>query len=68
MRSKYQVRHGFAEAPLNITVVERKKLMARAREAIDYEKDSPRLRRLDRFLSRLRDEGIRIDQRRRTCG
>jgi hypothetical protein len=44
MRSKYQVRHGFAEAPLNLTVVERKKLMARAREAIDYEKDSPRLR------------------------
>jgi hypothetical protein len=68
MRSKYQVRHGFTETPLNLTDVERNKLMARAREAIDYEKDSPRLRRLERFISRLRDEGIRVDQRKRTRG
>jgi hypothetical protein len=68
MRNKYRARHGFAETPLNLTDVERHKLMARTREAIDHEKDSARLRRLERFLARLRDEVIRVDQRRRTRG
>ena len=68
MRNKYRARRGFAETALNLTDVERNKLMARTREAIDNEKDSARLRRLERFLARLRDEGVRVDQRRRTRG
>ena len=56
MRKQYRVRHRFAETPLSLTRVERAALIARVREAIDREHDSARLRRLERFLARLRDE------------
>ena len=56
MRKQYRGRRHFAETPLNLTDAERAALMAQVREAIERAHDCARLRRLERFLARLRDE------------